>query len=27
VQPRIPYIQVDPIPLRPKAVVAYGGGS
>ena len=27
VQPRIPYILVDPIPLRPKAVVAYGGGS
>ena len=27
VQPRIPYLLVDPIPLRPKAVVAYGGGS
>ena len=27
VQPRIPYILVDPIPLRPKAVMAYGGGS
>ena len=26
-QPRIPYLLVDPIPLRPKAVVAYGGGS
>ena len=27
VQPRIPYILVDPSPLRPKAVMAYGGGS
>ena len=27
IQPRIPYLLVDPIPLRPKAVVAYGGGS
>ena len=27
VQPRIPYILVDPIPLKPKAVVAYQGGS
>ena len=26
-QPRLPYLLVDPIPLRPKAVVAYGGGS
>jgi len=26
-QPRIPYILVDPIPLRPKAVVAFGGAS
>jgi hypothetical protein len=25
VQPRIPYILVDPIPLKPKAVMAYGG--
>jgi hypothetical protein len=27
VQPRIPYILVDPIPLKPKAVMAYGGAS
>ena len=27
IQPRIPYILVDPIPLKPKAVAAYGGGS
>ena len=27
VQPRIPYLLTDPIPLRPKAVVAYGGAS
>ena len=27
VQPRIPYILVDPIPLKPQAVMAYGGGS
>ncbi len=27
VQPRIPYLLTDAIPLRPKAVVAYGGGS
>ena len=27
IQPRIPYILVDPIPLRPRAVMAYGGGS
>ena len=27
VQPRIPYILLDPIPLRPRAVMAYGGGS
>ena len=27
IQPRLPYMLVDPIPLRPKAVVAYGGGS
>ena len=27
VQPRIPYILTDPIPLRPKAVAAYGGAS
>ncbi len=27
IQPRIPYILVDPIPLRPKAVMAYGGAS
>ena len=27
VQPRIPYLLVDPIPLRPKAVMAYGGAS
>ena len=27
IQPRIPYLLVDPIPLRPKAVMAYGGGS
>ena len=27
VRPRIPYILVDPIPLRPRAVVAYGGSS
>ncbi|MEO8593084.1 MAG: TadE/TadG family type IV pilus assembly protein [Candidatus Solibacter sp.] len=27
VQPRIPYLLTDPIPLRPKATVAYGGGS
>ena len=27
VRPRIPYILVDAIPLKPKAVVAYGGGS
>ena len=26
-QPRIPYLLVDPIPLRPRAVMAYGGGS
>ena len=24
---RIPYLLTDPIPLRPKATVAYGGGS
>jgi Flp pilus assembly protein TadG len=27
IRPRIPYILVDPIPLRPRAVMAYGGGS
>ncbi|MCX6629345.1 MAG: pilus assembly protein [Candidatus Solibacter sp.] len=27
VQPRIPYLLTDPIPLRPRAVAAYGGGS
>ena len=27
VRPRIPFLLVDPIPLRPRAVVAYGGGS
>ena len=27
VQPRIPYLLVDPIPLKPQAVMAYGGGS
>jgi TadE-like protein len=27
IQPRIPYILVDPIPLKPKAVMAYGGAS
>jgi hypothetical protein len=27
VQLRLPYILTDPIPLRPKAVMAYGGGS
>jgi hypothetical protein len=27
VRPRIPFLLVDPIPLRPKAVVAYGGGA
>ena len=27
IQPRIPYLLVDPIPLKPKAVMAYGGGS
>ena len=27
VQPRIPFILTDPIPLRPKAVMAYGGTS
>jgi hypothetical protein len=27
VRPRIPFLLVDPIPLRPKAVMAYGGGS
>ena len=27
VQPRIPFLPVDPIPLKPRAVVAYGGGS
>jgi hypothetical protein len=27
VQPRIPYILLDPIPLRPQAVVPNGGGS
>ena len=27
IQPRIPYILVDPIPLKPKSVVAYQGGS
>jgi hypothetical protein len=27
IQPRIPYILVDPIPLKPKAVAAYGGAS
>jgi hypothetical protein len=27
IQPRIPYMLVDPIPLKPKATVAYGGGS
>jgi hypothetical protein len=27
IQPRIPYILLDPIPLRPRAVMAYGGGS
>ena len=27
IQPRIPYLLVDPIPLKPKAVVAYQGGS
>ena len=27
VQPRIPYLLLDPIPLRPKSTVAYGGGS
>ena len=27
IQPRLPYIPVDPIPLKPKAVAAYQGGS
>jgi Flp pilus assembly protein TadG len=27
IQPRIPYILLDPIPLRPTAVAAYGGAS
>ena len=27
IRPRIPYLLVDPIPLRPKAVMAYGGAS
>jgi hypothetical protein len=27
IQPRIPYLLVDPIPLKPQAVVAYGGTS
>jgi hypothetical protein len=27
IQPRIPYILVDPIPLKPKALAAYGGAS
>ena len=27
IQPRIPYILLDPIPLKPKAVMAYGGTS
>jgi len=27
VQPRIPYILLDPIPLRPQAVMPNGGGS
>jgi hypothetical protein len=27
IQPRIPYLLVDPIPLKPQAVVAYQGGS
>ena len=27
IQPRIPYILVDPIPLKPQAVMAYGGAS
>ena len=27
IQPRIPYILLDPIPLKPKAVMAYGGAS
>ncbi|MGD0774975.1 MAG: TadE/TadG family type IV pilus assembly protein [Candidatus Solibacter sp.] len=27
IQPRIPYLLVNPIPLKPQAVVAYGGTS
>ena len=27
IQPRIPYLLVDPIPLKPRAMVAYQGGS
>ena len=27
IQPRIPYILLDPIALKPQAVMAYGGGS
>jgi TadE-like protein len=27
IQPRIPYLLVDPIPLKPKATMAYGGAS